>query len=46
MAEWMGGRNESAVTQAVKRLEPRTRKDYKLAKFYTALEKEMSNAKM
>lgn len=46
LAEWMGGRNASAVTQAVKRLEARTRKDRKLAKFYAALEKEMSNVKM
>jgi truncated hemoglobin YjbI len=42
----MGGKDDSAVRQAVKRFEARMRKDRKLVKFYAALEKEMSNFKM
>jgi putative transposase len=46
LADWMGGRNDSAVTQAVKRLEARMHTDRKLAKFYASLQEEMSNVKM
>ncbi len=46
LADWMGGKDDSAVTQAVKRLEAKMRRSCKLAGFYRALEREMSNVKM
>lgn len=45
LAEWVGGKDESAVTQAVKRLEAKMQGSRKLTKFYRALRREMSNVK-
>ena len=42
---WMGAKDDSAVTQAVKRLEARMRGDRKLARFYEALSREVSKVK-
>ena len=42
LAAWMGGKDDSAVTQAVKRLEAKIRQSRKLAGFYRALQREMS----
>lgn len=46
LAAWMGGKDDSAVTQAVKRLEAKIRQSRKLAGFYRALQREMSKVKM
>ncbi len=46
LAGWMGSKDDSAVTQAVKRLEARMRGDRKLEKIYEALHRELSNVKM
>lgn len=43
---WMGAKDDSAVTQAVKRLEARMRGDRKLARFYEALCREVSKVKI
>lgn len=42
----MGAKDDSAVTQAVKRLEVKMRGDRKLAKFHDALGREMSKVKI
>ncbi len=46
LAEWMGGKDDSAVTQAVKRLEAKMQGSRKLTKFYRALRREMSNVRI
>jgi hypothetical protein len=46
LAEWMGGKDDSVVTQAVKRLEAKMQGSRKLTKFYRALRREMPNAKI
>ena len=46
LAEWLGGKHGSAVTQAVKRLEARLKEDRKLTKIHRQVEIEMSNVKM
>jgi len=46
LAAWMGGKDDSAVTQAVKRLEAKMRQSRKLAGIYRSLEREISNVKM
>lgn len=46
LARWIGARDDSTVTQAVKRLEAKIRGDRKLAKFYDAVGREMSKVKM
>ena len=46
LAEWMGGKDDSAVTQAVKRLEAKMQGSRRLTKFYRALRREMSNVKI
>jgi putative transposase len=46
LADWMGGKDDSAVTQAVKRLETKMQESRKLAGFYRSLTREMSNVKM
>jgi len=46
LAEWMGGKDDSAVTQAVKRLELRIQGSRRLAKFYQFLRREVSKVKM
>ncbi|HRJ71748.1 MAG TPA: transposase [Terrimicrobiaceae bacterium] len=46
LAERLGGKDDSAVTQAVKRLESRMKADHKLARIFQRVEKEMSNVKM
>jgi hypothetical protein len=46
LAGRMGGKDDSAVTPVVKRLEAKTRQSHKLAGFYLSLERTMSNVKM
>ncbi len=46
LAEWMGATADSAVTDAVKRLEERMTKDRALARVYKQIENKMSNVKM
>jgi hypothetical protein len=46
LAEWMGGKDDSAITQAVKRLEAKMQGSRRLTKFYRALRREMSNVKI
>ena len=46
LAEWMGDKNDSAITQAVKRLEAKMQGSRRLTKFYRALRREMSNVKI
>jgi len=45
LAGWMGAKDDSAVTQSVKRLEAKMRGDRKLARFCNALAREMSKVK-
>jgi len=42
----MGGKDDSAVTQAVKRLEAKMQGSRELTEFYRALRREMSNVKI
>jgi len=44
LAEWMGGKDDSAVTQAVKRLGAKMQGNRRLTKFYSALRREMSRS--
>ncbi len=46
LAEWLGGMDDSAVTQAVKRLQAKMETDRKLMKIYRRVEEKMSNVKM
>lgn len=46
LADWMGSKNDSAVTHAVKRLEAKMDRSRKLAGFYRSLQREMSKVKM
>lgn len=46
LARWIGAKDDSTVTQAVKRLEVKMRTDRKLAKFYDALSRELSKVKI
>ena len=46
LAGWIGAKDDSAVTQAVKRLEAKMRGDRKLARLYEALAREMSKVKI
>lgn len=46
LADWMGGKADSAVTHAVKRLEGRMRGERKLERFYNALKRILSNVKI
>ena len=45
LAGWIGAKDDSAVTQTVKRLEAKMRGDRKLARFCEALAREMSKVK-
>ena len=42
---WVGAKDDSAVTQALKRLEAKMRGDRKLARFCNALSREVSKVK-
>jgi hypothetical protein len=44
--EWIGAKDNSAVTQAKKRLEAQMWGDRKLARFYEALGRKMSKVKI
>lgn len=46
LARWMGGKDDSTVSQTVRRLQERIKKDRKLAAVYKKLEMELSNVKM
>jgi hypothetical protein len=46
LAGWIGAKDDSAVTQAVKRLEAKMRDDRKLPRFSDALAREMSKVKI
>jgi REP element-mobilizing transposase RayT len=46
LAEWLGGKDDSAVTQAVKRLEERMKTSSELKKIYQAVELKLSTVKM
>jgi hypothetical protein len=46
LADRMGTKIDSAVTQAMKRLEQRMQKDGRLAKSYIPPQRQMSNIKM
>jgi hypothetical protein len=45
LTEWLGGKDDSAVTQAVKRLEERMKTSSELKKIYQAVELKLSTVK-